>query len=100
FGTSDELLEALRATRVGLDTLVGRAASTGTSLAVPDISRVAPDNHLSRLQEAGWRSLLAVPLVREDRILGALVVRRRRTGGFSEEVTGLLEKFASQSALA
>ena len=38
YGTSEELLEALRATKVGLhDTLVGRAASTGTSLAVPDI---------------------------------------------------------------
>jgi class 3 adenylate cyclase len=44
--------------------------------------------------------MLAVPLVREDRILGALVVRRRRTGEFSSEITELLETFASQSALA
>ena len=101
YGTSEELLEALRATKVRLDnTLVGRAASTGTSLAVPDIGRATPDNHLSQLEQAGWRSLLAVPLVREDRILGALVVRRRRTGEFSEEITELLETFASQSALA
>ena len=101
YGTSDELLEALRATKVRVDnTLVGRAASTGTSLAVPDIGRAQPDNHLSQLKQAGWRSLLAVPLVREDRILGALVVRRRRTGDFSEEITDLLETFASQSALA
>ena len=101
YGTSDELLAALRATKVGLDdTLVGRAASTGTSLAVPDIDGVPPDNHLSQLAQAGWRSMLAVPLVREDRILGALVVRRRRTGEFSSEITELLETFASQSALA
>jgi class 3 adenylate cyclase len=101
YGTSEELLKALRATRVGLDnTLVGRAASNGTSLAVPDIGRAAPDDHLSQLEQAGWRSLLAVPLVRDDRILGALVVRRRRTGEFSEEITELLETFASQSALA
>jgi len=44
--------------------------------------------------------MLAVPLVREDRVLGALVVRRRRTGEFSDEITELLETFASQSALA
>ena len=101
YGTSEELLEALRATKVGLrDTLVGRAASTGTSLAVPDIGRVPLDNHLSQLARAGWRSMLAVPLVREDRILGALVVRRRRTGEFSGEIKELLETFASQSALA
>jgi adenylate cyclase len=100
-GTSEELLRALRATKIGLhDTLVGRAASTGTSLAVPDIGRAPPDNHLSQLAQAGWHSMLAVPLVREDRILGALVVRRRRTGEFSEEITELLETFASQSALA
>jgi class 3 adenylate cyclase len=101
YGTSEELLEALRATKVGLqDTLVGRAASTGTSLAVPDIGRATPDNHLSQLARAGWRSMLAVPLVRDDRILGALVVRRRRTGEFSDEIKELLETFASQSALA
>jgi adenylate cyclase len=101
YGTSEELLEALRATKVGLqDTLVGRAASSGTSLAVPDIGRAPPDNHLRQLARAGWRSLLAVPLVRDDRILGALVVRRRSTGEFSSEIKELLETFASQSALA
>lgn len=88
YGTSDELLDALRATKVGIrDTLVGRSASTGASLAVPDIGEAPPDNHLSLLLRAGWRSMLAVPLVREDRVLGALVVRRRRTGEFSDEIT-------------
>jgi class 3 adenylate cyclase len=55
---------------------------------------------LRQLARAGWRSLLAVPLVRDDRILGALVVRRRSTGEFSSEIKELLETFASQSALA
>ncbi len=101
YGTSEELLEALRATKVGLhDSLVGRAALNGVSIAVPDIGGVPPDNHLVQVSRAGWRSLLAVPLVREDRILGALVVRRRRTGEFSTEIMELLETFASQSALA
>ncbi|MFL5937729.1 MAG: GAF domain-containing protein [Gaiellaceae bacterium] len=101
YGTSEELLDALRATKVGIrDTLVGRSASAGVSLAVPDIAEAPPDNHLALLSRAGWRSVLAVPLVREDRILGALVVRRRRTGEFSDEIKELLETFASQSALA
>jgi signal transduction histidine kinase len=101
YGTSEELLDALRATKVGLhDTLVGRAASTGMSLAAADISRAPPDDHLNQLARAGWRSMLAVPLVRENRILGALVVRRHSTGEFSAQITELLETFASQSALA
>jgi adenylate cyclase len=88
-------------TRVGLDdTLVGRAAASATSLAVPDIGKAPPDAHLDQLAWAGWRSMLAVPLLREDRILGALVVRRRTTGEFSKQITELLETFASQSALA
>jgi signal transduction histidine kinase len=101
FGTSEELLAALRATRIGLrDTVVGRAALTRTSVAVADIGEVAPDAHLTHLARAGWRSMLAVPLVREDRILGALVVRRRTPGAFPEPIVDLVETFASQSALA
>ena len=57
YGTSDELLDALRATKVGLhDTLVGRAASTGTSLAAADIARAPPDDHLNQLARA-WLAL-------------------------------------------
>ena len=101
FGTSDELLAALRATRFGLrDTLVGRAALTHTPVAVPDISEVPADAHLTELARHGWRSMLAVPLVREDRILGALVVRRRTPGEFPPPIIELVETFASQSALA
>ena len=101
YGTSEELVDALRRTHVGIhNTLVGRAASTGTSLAVPDIAEAASDPHLTQLLRAGWRSMLAVPLVRTNRILGALVVRRRAPGEFSPQITDLMETFASQSALA
>ena len=101
YGTSEELLEALRNTKVGLqDTLVGQSASSGTPMAVADIHLAPPDAHLEQLARAGWRSVLAVPLLREGRILGALVVRRRTTGDFSTEIIELLETFASQSALA
>jgi signal transduction histidine kinase len=101
FGTSDELLAALRATRFGLrDTLVGRAALTRKPVAVPDLAEVPPDAHLMELARHGWRSMLAVPLLREDRILGGFVVRRRTPGEFPPDVIELVETFASQSALA
>ncbi|HEV8307802.1 MAG TPA: ATP-binding protein, partial [Methylomirabilota bacterium] len=47
-----------------------------------------------------YRALLAVPLLREDRIVGALVVRRRVPGQFPVETVNLLEAFATQSVLA
>ena len=36
------------------------------------------------LLKADVRALLAVPLLREDRIVGALLVRRRRPGAFGQ----------------
>ena len=44
--------------------------------------------------------MLAVPMLRADRIVGILVVRRRRPGGFSGETSDMLLAFADQSALA
>jgi signal transduction histidine kinase len=101
FGTSEELLAALRSTKIGLDnTVVGRAAAARTPLAVTDIQDEPEDPHLKQLVRAGWRSMLAVPLAREGRILGALVVRRRTPGEFSARIVELVETFASQSTLA
>jgi signal transduction histidine kinase len=52
------------------------------------------------LLELGFRSVLAVPLLVEDRIMGALVVLRREVGGFVPATVDLLRTFATQSALA
>ncbi len=46
------------------------------------------------------RSLLAVPLVRDGRLLGGLVILRREIGSFSAEVIATLQTFATQSVLA
>jgi signal transduction histidine kinase len=52
------------------------------------------------LAHLGYRSLLAIPLLREDRIIGGLVVWRREAGHFSSEVINLIQTFAAQSVLA
>src|SRR5687768_18485225 len=52
------------------------------------------------LERYGFRASLAVPLLREDRIIGGLVVRRKSTGEFRPEVIELLKTFATQSVLA
>jgi signal transduction histidine kinase/DNA-binding response OmpR family regulator len=101
YGTSDELLDALRATRISLgETIVGQAVVDRQPKHVPDLETGPSDPHTERLLEHGWRSMLAVPLLRENRILGVLVVRRKTPGEFSSETADLLETFASQSALA
>jgi signal transduction histidine kinase/CheY-like chemotaxis protein len=81
---------------------VGRLAMTRESVQIPDIG--APDAYQSRLRDIllrlGHRALLAVPLLREDHILGGLVVNRKAPGEFSADVIDLLTAFATQSALA
>jgi two-component system, NtrC family, sensor kinase len=52
------------------------------------------------LTEAGYRSLLAMPLLLEQRIMGGLVVWRRESGLFDPAIVNLLQTFATQSALA
>src|SRR5689334_1020294 len=100
-GTSPAVLDALRRARIGLDdTFLGKAAKQGRSLELPDLRDAPLDPHLSVLAEGGWRSLVAVPMLREGRIIGALVVRRHTPGHIPQEICDLLETFASQSALA
>jgi GAF domain-containing protein len=99
-GSSQALLNELRAITIDRKTtLVGRAATGHQTVEVPDLSAVERDPHLDALFRDGWRSVLAVPILRGDRILGALVIRRRTTGSFGPHVE-LLETFAGQSALA
>src|SRR6266536_2139496 len=100
----EEVVEALRATPVRPGQgATGQTATVRIPVQVPNIleereytgTRVRP--MLARL---GYRSVLAVPLLREERIMGALTVWRKETGSFSTEVVNLLQTFATQSALA
>jgi signal transduction histidine kinase len=101
-GNDHKLLTRLRALTIGRDatTLVGRTVLAQTPLQVPDLARADRDPHLEILFRDGWRSVLAVPLLRGDTVVGVLVIRRRGTGAFPPDVITLLETFASQSALA
>ena len=100
-GTSPEAFDALRRARIGLDdTFIGKAATLGRALELTDLRDAPLDPHLSALAETGWRSLVAVPMLREGRIVGAMVICRHTPGRVPQEIYDLLETFASQSALA
>lgn len=100
-GGTAGLTSRLRDLRIARSTsLVGHAASERTTLEVADLGAARRDEHLDVLYDDGWRSLLAVPLVRRDRLVGALVIRRRSSGRFDSETPELLRTFANQSGLA
>ncbi len=50
--------------------------------------------------EAGFHSVLVVPLVDQTGILGSLVVLRQNAGEFSANLIGLMKTFAHQAVLA
>jgi signal transduction histidine kinase len=99
-----EAVEGLRAARIKLgEGATGQAAMTRAPVQIPDtfelreraVSRVRP-----LLNRLGYLSLLTVPILREQQIMGGLTVWRRQTGEFKPEVVNLLQTFATQSALA
>jgi signal transduction histidine kinase len=99
----EELINALRANppRLG-DGVVGRAAASREPVQVPNIleERAYAPRMRQMLERYGFRASLAVPLLREERIIGGLVVRRKSTGEFLPAVIELLKTFATQSVLA
>jgi len=99
-----EHYEALRATPVRLGQgAVGHAGAIREPVEVPDIldSQPSVPPHVQPIMvRLGYRSVLAVPLLLEERIMGGLVVWRGEAGRFSKEIISLLETLATQSVLA
>ena len=99
-----ELVDALRASPIQLGGgAVGQAAASREPVQVTDVldeRSYAAARFRPMLGRLGYRSLLAVPLLREQRIMGGITIYRRRTGSFSPEVIKLLQTFATQSVLA
>ncbi len=101
FGTTKDVRDALGRARIGLhDSFLGRAALAHEPRQVEDLHDGPHDAHIDVLIDGGWRSLIAVPIVHDDRILGALTLRSMTPRRFSAETCDLLQAFAGQSALA
>jgi GAF domain-containing protein len=102
-GLPDQLVEVLKATRVRKgEGALGLVAMSGEPVEIVDF--VHDRSYQSRIRQVlidcGFRAVLAVPLLREDHLLGALAVNRATPGEFPPEMTRLLQTFAIQSALA
>jgi signal transduction histidine kinase len=99
----DELIAALRASPIRLgEGALGQAVAAREPVQVSDI----PDGGLSLgrlralLAQYGFRAVLAIPILREEHIIGGLVVRRKSPGEFPAKLVKLMQTFAAQSALA
>jgi signal transduction histidine kinase len=93
--------DAVRATKITLDnSAMGMSATSRQPICIPDLS-IAPDYPLRDITlSAGFKSVLIVPLLGQDEILGALVLQRHTAGDFPASTVGLMQTFAHQSVLA
>jgi GAF domain-containing protein len=97
-----EIVETMLATPVRKgEGATGRLAEVQEPVQVPDILAASAESRVrGALVRAGYRALLAVPLIREGHLIGGLTVIRKATGAFAPEDIELLQTFATQSALA
>jgi signal transduction histidine kinase len=100
-GMDGELLAAMGGEGADLHGAgIGAAVERREFLQIADL-RQAPRSPLQQASvKAGFSALLAVPLLRPNQVVGALVVRRRRPGVFAPAVMELLQTFADQSVIA
>ncbi len=99
----DEVVELARRTPIARgEGILGRMAITREPAQVPDIAAQGAYHSPLRdvLVRTGTRALLAVPLLREDGLVGGLTVNKKAPGEFAPEVVDLLKTFAAQSAVA
>ena len=102
YGMDDELIAQIKERHIRLgDAGIGQAAAQRTYVQIADVRAEGGGAEvLDVVVRAGFRAFLIVPLLGAEKIVGALVVRRKRPGEFSKQTIDLLQTFAAQSVLA
>ncbi|MDF2972145.1 MAG: Adenylate cyclase [Microvirga sp.] len=101
YGMSEAMIADIGKQSVGLgDSYIGKAASSGDAVQVPDLTAEPASPVRDLVLGAGYRALLVLPLMRPGGVVGALVVRRKEPGLFPSSTIDLLQTFAAQSVLA
>src|SRR5262245_36432037 len=81
------------------DMVSGRAILGRTVVQIEDVL-VDREYHHDVALTTGWRSMVAVPMLRESDPIGAIVINRIEPGPFSDNEISLLQIFADQAVIA
>jgi signal transduction histidine kinase/DNA-binding response OmpR family regulator len=102
YGMDEAVIAGFKAKpiRIGDKTVVDQATVQRVAVQIADVHHDDVSRVHDSILRAGFRALLTIPLLGADRIVGALVVRRKRPGEFPKKTIELLQTFAAQSVLA
>ena len=88
---------------LGRDNLSGRAMLDRLTIHVPNSAVLDPKEYadaVAMARQHKWRAAVAVPMLREGRAVGALMLRKTQPGAFTPRQIELLETFAAQAVIA
>src|SRR5215475_8240403 len=100
YGFSENSVAAVQSQHLGVSDAIRQATQAGQPQEIADIGDEPPSPVREIAMRAGYRARLIVPLVSADKVVGALVIRRKRPGNFPKDTIQLLQTFAAQSVLA
>ncbi|TME61252.1 MAG: GAF domain-containing protein [Chloroflexi bacterium] len=86
-------------TSIGRSTLVGRTAIEKRPVHIPDLFK-DPEYHWPPNREHDVHTVLGVPIMRGDDVVGIIGVARMQVDPFSDEEIRLVQTFADQAAIA
>jgi signal transduction histidine kinase len=95
-------LEFVKSTPVkaGRGSIVGRALLDGVITQVIDVLADPDYTYREQQGKAGYRTFLAVPLMREGKPIGVLALGRKYVHAFTEKQIQLVQTFADQAVIA
>ena len=99
YGMTPDMIGAVKDHHAEISEAISEATGQRVPTQIADL-RAVPSRVNEMILAAGFRARLIVPLLGAERIVGALVVRRRAPGEFSSSTVDLLQTFAAQSVLA
>jgi signal transduction histidine kinase/CheY-like chemotaxis protein len=86
--------------RPARDTVVGKVALERRATQLPDVLTDSDYWFPTGQRLGGFRTLLGVPMLHGDTVIGVLTVWRREVAEFDESQVDLLQTFAAQGAIA
>jgi GAF domain-containing protein len=102
YGYSPKFIEHLRTLPVepGRGSVMGRALLEGKAVHIPDVLADSEYTQVESQQLGGFRTLLAVPLLREGNPIGVISLARSTVRVFTDRQIDLVSTFADQAAIA